>query len=101
MAQAFKVRRILHIGAVVIPIVGFPCGGFDSLPVLVALEDVRIAFAEHRRCHASAHSLGDFLVGWPDVFEIDRLAVLAGANRLDCEVLGNRSCKSVGNNQRW
>ncbi len=46
LAHAHKVRRVLHIGRVVVPCIGLASRNLHGLPVFVALEHIRIFLRE-------------------------------------------------------
>jgi len=99
IGQLFKVRRVLNIGAVIVPPVCFAFACFDGLPVAVAFEYVAVAFAEHFWSHSCTDRIGDLFIGWPDVLQIDVFAILAFADGLFGEVFRHRASKGVGHNQ--
>ncbi|MPL73108.1 hypothetical protein SDC9_18901 [bioreactor metagenome] len=100
LGHAAEIGRVLDVGRLRRPVVGFPLGGLHALPVGVALEHVGVFRKEGLAGHASLDELGDLGVGRPDVLEIDRLAVLRGGDRLarqvDVHVAGDR----IGDHER-
>src|SRR3546814_13458958 len=84
--------RVLHIGGTGAPAIGVGAGHLDRLPLLVALIDIVIARAEHAGIDRRMDQVLHFLVGRPDVLQIDGLTVLPGADRLLGEV-GRASCR--------
>ena len=74
--HALKVRRVLNVGRLRWPVVGLGVGGFDGLPLFVALEDVGIFFLEGFAGHGLLDQISDFLGRWPDVFQVDVIAGL-------------------------
>ena len=95
-----EVGRVLHIGRAIGPAIGEAALDLDLSPVLVALEDVAVAGAEHLPRDHLADQLGDLRRGRPDVLQVDRLAVLAHAERLARDVDLERAGERVGDDQR-
>ena len=100
MRQALEIGRVLHIGRTAVPAIGLAALDGDPCQLLVALEHVGVAAEEHLRRDHLADDVGDFLVGRPDVLEIDRLAVAAGAERLGGDVDVERAGERIGDDQR-
>ena len=100
LLHAFEIGRILNVGRAHVPAIGFAFHGFDLAPVGVALEHVGVAFLEDRRGHELLHQRVDLFGGRPDVLQVNRLAVLAIAERFDREILGHRSGQRIGHHQR-
>src|SRR5690606_18857628 len=80
--QTLEIRRVLHIGRVVVPLIGLAAGDLDRLPVLVALEDVLVALGEHGGGDRLLLDRGDLFRGRPDVLQEDVLALLVLADRI-------------------
>ncbi len=97
--HAFEIGRVRHIGRSR-PAIGLAVASVDRLPFFIALEDVGIARGEHFCGHMFAHDLGDFLVGRPDVFEEDIIAVLILAERIGGEVDVHRAGERIGDHER-
>ena len=98
--QALEIRRVGDIGRAVVPGVGLAALDLDALPVLVALEDVGIAFGEHGRGDAFLLDVGDLFRGRPDVLQEHVLALLVLADRILGDVDPHRAGESVGDDQR-
>ncbi len=98
--HTFEVGRVLHVGGGRRPGIGLGAAHRDILPVLVALEDVAIALSEHFRRHGLAHHVGDFLGRWPDVLQVDVIAVLVLAERIAGQIDVQRACNRIGHDQR-
>ncbi len=88
------------VGRLRIPGVGGPFRHVETVPVRVAREHVGVLALEHLRAQAAQDRLLDFLAARPDVLEIDRLAVLARAQRLGLEVEVDPAGQGVGHHQR-
>ena len=96
-----EVGRQLDVGAAVVPAVGHGGAvGADRGPVLVAGEHVGIGALEALGGDGLADRRVDLLRRRPDVLEVDRLAVLAGAQRLGGDVGQHRARQRVGHHQR-
>ena len=70
--HAFEERRLAHVGRVAVPREAAALGNGQALPPRVAAEHVAVAAAEHVRGHRLEHRLLQFVLGRPDVFQIDR-----------------------------
>ena len=68
--------------------------------MLVTLEDVAVAVCEHLLVDVVANDLRDFLGGRPDVLQVDRVAVLVGAERVLGDVHQQRTGDGIGDDQR-
>ena len=64
------------IGRADVPRVGGAGGNLDLAPVGVAVEHARIFGLEHLRGDGRVDELLDLLSLWPDIGEVDRLALL-------------------------
>jgi hypothetical protein len=98
--HAFEVRRVLHVGRAHVPLVGVARHRLDLAPVGVALEHVGILLLEDCRGDILLDESVDLLRRRPDVLQVNRLAVLAGADRLDIEILRDRAGQRMSDNQR-
>ena len=92
-------RRLLDVGGVLVPGVAAPLGHLQSLPDLVALEYRSVAALEQLGLEGRGHRRPDLLRRGPDVAEEDRLAILAGADRLLGEIDIHPSGKREGHDQ--
>ncbi|CRR97126.1 hypothetical protein PAERUG_P5_London_26_VIM_2_01_09_03357 [Pseudomonas aeruginosa] len=90
---------MLDVGGVGLPLVGVRLRHLDRLPFLVAGEDLGVLLVEHLGVDL-LDRLGDFLLARPDVLQVDRLAVLAGAQRFLAEVDPHAAGQGVGHHQR-
>ncbi len=98
--QTFEVRRVLDVGGAVVPLIGLTARNLDGLPVLVALEDVGIAFGEHFRRDRLLLDGGDLFRGRPDILQEDVLAVLVLGDRVLGDVDTHRTGDRIGHDQR-
>ena len=90
LGHALEIGRVLHVGGAGVPAVGVALGGdVDRLPLLRPLEHVAVALLEHLARDDAVDGVRHLLLGRPDVLQVDRLAVLAGADRLLRQVLGD------------
>src|ERR1700677_1661472 len=77
---AVEIGRVLDVGGAVRPAVGGVVAvDLNRLPLLRALEDFTVALEELVAGQADGDDVGNFLVGGPDVLQVDGLAVGAGA----------------------
>ncbi len=95
-----EVGRVLHVGRTRVPAISEAALHLDLAPFGVAAEHIAVALLEHRLFHRLAHHLGDLFRRRPDVFEVDRLALGAGAERLGGEVDHDRAGQRVGDHER-
>ena len=99
--HAFKIRRVLHIGAARIPAIGVAARfNANGLPLRRALEDIAIAFLEHLTRHSGVNRVVHFLLRRPDILEVDRLAIAARANRFFRQILADGAGQRIGHHQR-
>jgi len=99
-AHAFEIGRVLHVSAVIVPAIGEACRGLDRLPVLVALEHVRVLVLEHGPRHVFHDEVLDLVRRRPDILEIDGRAVACRSDRFPGEVLLDGAGKRIGDNER-
>ncbi len=99
LAHAVEVGRIAHVGRLVVPRIGQAGLGLDAAPELVALEHVGVALLEGLDGDELVDQLLDFHVRWPDVLEVDRLAVLADADRILGDIDLHRAGQRVAHHQ--
>jgi hypothetical protein len=95
-----EVRRVLHIGGAIVPLVGQSALDRDLAPQRVAFEHVRIFAREHLLADALAHDRRDLAAGGPDVAQIDLAAVLIGAERRLGDIDLHRAGKRISDDQR-
>ena len=99
--DAIEVRGVLHVGGTVVPAVGGGAGfDLDVLPLLGTFADLAVALQELVARQAGSDDVGDFLVGRPDVTQVDRLAVVADAQRFGGDVHRHLAQQRVGDYQR-
>src|SRR6185437_11976199 len=73
--------RFLDICALGIPLVHVAGARRDFVPLRILPGEVAVQFLEHLRLQRELHLLGDFLESGPDIFQHDRLAILASTER--------------------
>ena len=98
--HAGEVGRVLDVGRLRRPAVGRAAGHRDRAPAVVAVIDVGIARAEHLGWTCGVDQRANFLVRRPDVLQVHRLAVAAGADRLVDHVGADRALEREGDDQR-
>ena len=98
--QAFEEGWVLDIGAFGLPVVGFTGDTGDTVPALAPGKDVGVLVEEALRPERGRDDLVDFLLRGPDVFEVDRFAVGALAQRFLGQVEVHGARHSVGYHQR-
>ena len=59
--HSVEVRRIAHVGGLLVPCIEFAGWNFDRTPVGIAREHIAVATAKHLRVDGSANGLSDFL----------------------------------------
>ncbi len=99
-AHADEVRRVLHVGRLLVPRIGEPALDADLAPERVALEHVGVFPREHLLVDGLARERGDLAVRRPDVLEEDLLALLVDAERLLGDVGIHRARERIGDHQR-
>ncbi len=98
--HAVEVGRVLDVGRGCVPLVQRAIGRGDGVPARVALEHVGVVLLEHLRADGGGDGVADFLVARPDVAQIHRLPIAAGAQRLGGEVDIGGAGDGVGHHQR-
>jgi len=63
------------------------------------LEDIAIAALEHGRGQALLNGFQDFVIGRPDIFQIDRVAVAVFSQGIAGDIDFHISGQRIGNNQ--
>ncbi|MNJ39812.1 hypothetical protein D3C77_346940 [compost metagenome] len=91
---------MLDIGGIVLPDIGGRLRYCNRLPLSVAGEDFGVFLVEHRRIDTGDRR-GDFLLAWPDVTQVHRLAILAGAQGFAAQVQAHAPGQGIGHHQRW
>ncbi len=79
-------RRLLDVGGFAIPLIHVAGAGRDFVPFGILRGEILVKLAEHFRLQRGLHEVADFLQARPDVLQENRLAVLAGAERVVDEV---------------
>jgi hypothetical protein len=100
LGHATEIGRVLDIGRWAASHRSRLSVTFDRLPLFVALEDIGVFLLERLARDGRVDQIGDFLVGGPDVLQVDRLAVLAGAKRLGRQVDVHVAGQRIGHDQR-
>ena len=99
-AHAFEVRRVAHVGGLVVPRVQLARRNLDRTPQRIAREHITVTIAEHLRVDRFTDRVSDFLRTRPDVFEVDRLPVAARAERLGVEINVRGAGERIGDDER-
>ncbi len=79
-------RRVPDVGRVGLPGEAIAAGNLQVLPAIIAAEHVGVLLAEHRRGHRREHRLLNLALGRPQLAQVDRGALLVGADRLGGQV---------------
>ncbi len=90
---------MVNISGSLIPFIKVATRYFDRLPCIRAFEDAVIFICEHLRDQALAYGRIDVLAGWPDVPEINRVAIRACAERFFIKVDIHTSGQCISNDQ--
>ena len=98
-AEAIEERRPGDIGRLR-PVVDLAGRGRNGIPQIVVAGEVAVLLAEDRRVHRDRHQPGDFIRVRPDIAQIDRMAVVADAERLGFHVDIDPADNGEGNHQR-
>ena len=72
-----EVGWVLDVGRTVVPAVAVGLGNFNTSPARVARIDIGVARAEHLGVDGAGNGLGYFGGRWPDVLQVNVLAILA------------------------
>ncbi len=100
LVHVLEVRRVLHVGRAVVPLIGHSALDRDLAPVGVALEHVGVFLGEDLLGDVLGDELADLLVRGPDVLEVDLLALLIDAERILGQVDIHRAGDGVGDDER-
>src|SRR5690606_13363950 len=98
--HALEVGRVLDIGGGIVPGVQLALRGLDAVPAAVTLEHVGVVLLEHLRADGGGDDVAHFLVARPDVAQVHRLAVAAGAQRFGGQVDVGGAGQGIGHDQR-
>ncbi len=91
--------RMLDIGRVGLPGIGIGLRHVNRLPLRVAGEHLGVFLVEHRGVHLHDRR-ADFRLARPDVLEVHRLAIGAGAQRLFGDIHPHAAGQRIGHHQR-
>ena len=75
-------RRLLHVGALLVPLEHVTDGAGDFVPLRILRSEVGVELAENFRRERGAHHVADFLLARPDVAEKNGRSVFSGADGL-------------------
>ena len=98
--QIVEERRAAHVGGGRVPGECVPGRDRQGPPAVVAGEHLRVLAGEHLRAQAGGDDLADLGRRRPDVAQVHRLAVAAGAQRVGGQVDVHRPGQRVGDHQR-
>src|ERR671910_2046110 len=101
VGDVLEERRGLHVRGVFAPLVDVAGRHVETLPALVPGEDHRVLLTEHGRVHRGLNGGPDLLLGWPDITQVDGLAVGITPDRVRREIEIDRAGQSIGDHQRW
>ena len=99
-AHAVEVRRLAHVGGVLVPLEDVALGGREVLPPLVAGEDVGVLGAERLGVDRGGDDPLDLARRRPDVTHVDVVAVGVLTQRVLEEVDVHGPGQGVGDDQR-
>ena len=77
-----EIGRPPNIGRSAVPVEQIAFGGFERIPLRVALEDTAVAGAKHLRVHRSGYRVLNLLLRGPEVFQVNGLAFEVVADRI-------------------
>ena len=101
LGHAFEIRWVLHVSGRCRPVVSFRVSDFNSLPFFVALKYVCVFLQERFTGYCFFDQFVDFRGCWPDVFQVDIIAVTVLADWVGREVDVHRASQRVGHDQWW
>ncbi|CVA81563.1 Uncharacterised protein [Serratia marcescens] len=87
------------IGRILLPLIGRRTGHLDRLPVGVAVEHFAVFLVEHLGAHFF-YRLSDVLAARPDILQVDRLTVVALAQRLFGQINLHAARQRISHHQR-
>ena len=99
--HAVKERRPPHIRGLVAPVVGRLSAGRNRLPLRGTLEDCAVPALKHLGLQRFRDGCLDVCIVWPEIPEVDVIAVGIGAERLGGEIKIERSGDGVRHDQSW
>ncbi len=97
--HVLEIWRVLNVGRRGWPVVGLGVCCFDRLPLFVAFEYVGVFFLEGFARHGLFNQFSYFLCGWPDVAQINIIAVLILTQRCMRQIDVHVTHQCIGHNQ--
>ncbi len=101
LAHAVEVRRVAHVGGIVLPFELTRRRHRHLSPAPIAGKHVGVARAKHVRVDGGADGVLDLPAARPDVAQVDGLAVGVLAERIVDQVESHVARDGVGDDQRW
>ena len=98
--HAVEVGRVLDVGGGAVPGVEVTLGRSHRIPARIALEHVGVVVREQLRPQGGGDHVADLPVARPDIAQVYRLAVAAGAQRFAGQVDVHGAGDGVGHHQR-
>src|SRR5262249_52944809 len=98
--HALEVRGLADVRRLRVPLEGVAGGDRQRLPLGVTGEDVPVGLVEPALGDGVGHDVGDLGLGRPDVLQVDRVAVLVGAQGVPGDVHLHGAREGVRDDQR-
>ena len=95
--RAFPIWRTSNIGTLWAPVVQWAFGLFN----LTQIKHRNIHFTELFRLHRFFDQCINFGIGWPDVFEVNGVTVLVGAEYIFFDIKTNGAGNRIRHHKRW
>ena len=93
-------RRVLDVGAVVVPTEQCPAGHVDIVPQFVVADGAPVFPGERLGRHRTGDRVGDLRLRRPNVPQVNLAAVVVGADRFVGQIDVGRAGQRVGDDQR-
>ena len=98
--HVLEIRCFLDVGRSRVPLETVSGRNLHFRPLFVTLVNVGVALHKHVAAERLLDGVGDFLLGWPEIAQIDRIAVLVIGDGVAKEINLDAARESVGNHQR-
>ena len=98
--ETVEKRRVLDVSGIVIPCEGGASGGLNIDPVLVSAIKIAVELVEHLGDKCCINHFLELGCAWPDVLEINKVAISIGADRIVGKIEVNTPSNGVSDYQR-
>ena len=101
LRHVVEVRRAPDVCGLVTPGERLTAFHLHAFPVRISVEDGFVVLGVHARIDRLLQRVVHFLLRWPEVAQVNRLAVAAFTKGIVQQIFFDRSCERVSNHQRW